>query len=215
MGGSNEIGARIKELREKHGMTQTELAEKLFTSRETVNMWERGARDIKTGTIIALAKALKTNCDYLLTGVDTENVIASDLLGLTNETMHALVNLKACTKICTPHPLVETSKALLDGINSLISNEYGRNIIYRVYSYLQINTANLYTLLPDDPEKPNEKQGFRTERIVCKVDAPNSGFTSINIPLEAFEAAYLLDLVDVIKKWKREREERNAQESNP
>lgn len=35
-------GAIIRELREKRGMTQAELAEKLFISDKTVSKWENG-----------------------------------------------------------------------------------------------------------------------------------------------------------------------------
>ena len=37
------IGANIARLRRKQGLTQTELAEKLYVSNKTVSKWERGA----------------------------------------------------------------------------------------------------------------------------------------------------------------------------
>ena len=35
-------GAIIRELREKHRLTQAELAEKLFISDKTISIWENG-----------------------------------------------------------------------------------------------------------------------------------------------------------------------------
>ncbi|MBO5020302.1 MAG: helix-turn-helix transcriptional regulator [Clostridia bacterium] len=41
---SNKMGLRIKELREKSGMTQTELAEKLNVSKSLISAYENGIR---------------------------------------------------------------------------------------------------------------------------------------------------------------------------
>lgn len=68
------IGGRIKELRERAGLAQRELAAKVQTSRETVNMWERGTRMIKGDDIAHIADALGTTCDYLLRGVSSSHI---------------------------------------------------------------------------------------------------------------------------------------------
>lgn len=60
------IGERIAIQRKAVGLTQKELAEKLHTSREIINYWEKGSRDIKTENIILLAKHLFVSTDYLL-----------------------------------------------------------------------------------------------------------------------------------------------------
>ena len=39
-----DIGSRIAELRKRAGLTQEQLAEKLFVSRELVSKWEQGTR---------------------------------------------------------------------------------------------------------------------------------------------------------------------------
>ena len=66
-------GNTIKQLREKRGMTQKELAEIINMSDKTISKWEtsRGLPDI---TVIAdLAKALGVSIAELLTGDFREN----------------------------------------------------------------------------------------------------------------------------------------------
>ncbi len=53
---------KIKELRQKAGMTQKDLAEKMgFRSSSIVTMWESGDRNPKSELLPALARAL--NCE--------------------------------------------------------------------------------------------------------------------------------------------------------
>ena len=62
------FGQAIKEKREKYGLTQQELAEKLFVSRQTVCRWENGTRcpDLIMAKRIALV--LGISLDELLPG---------------------------------------------------------------------------------------------------------------------------------------------------
>lgn len=81
-----DIGKRIKEQRKKNNLTQEELAALLMVSREKVNYWEVGSRDIKTGDLISLAKALNTTSDYLLgieRGTTPEISALIDTIGLS------------------------------------------------------------------------------------------------------------------------------------
>lgn len=68
------IGERIKQRRESLGLTQRELSERLFVKRETINQWESGTRQIKGDDIARLADTLETTCDYILRGVETEQL---------------------------------------------------------------------------------------------------------------------------------------------
>lgn len=61
-----KIGDRIKSLRDETGTTQQALADALHVKRETINMWENGGRDLKTGSICDLAKFFNVSADYLL-----------------------------------------------------------------------------------------------------------------------------------------------------
>ena len=61
-----EIGKKINELRLIKGETQTELGEALGVSREIIQHWERGSRQIKANAIINIARHFEVSADYLL-----------------------------------------------------------------------------------------------------------------------------------------------------
>lgn len=210
MGGSNEIGARIKELREKHGMTQTELAEKLFTSRETVNMWERGARDIKAGMIVAIAEALKTTCDYLLRGVETSNIGICEDLGLSNEVVASIRDVR---NSYTP---------TLNALNCLLTPQYFP-ILINIYNYLVTDFCHPITIRKQPDGQPDILDSVDTSLPVAfmQYQSPDSITLSRNAYLmqgnsDIYENAFLSSVTESIKKSKKRicEEARNAQESN-
>ena len=84
------IGKRIAEQRQKKHLTQAELGKLVCVSREIINYWENGSRDIKTGNIVLLAEALDTTCDYLLRGIELKNVDISKETGLSNKAIENL-----------------------------------------------------------------------------------------------------------------------------
>ena len=57
---------RIKELREKNDLTQTELAKKMNVTRSSVNAWEMGISIPSTEKIVELTLILHTTSDYIL-----------------------------------------------------------------------------------------------------------------------------------------------------
>ena len=78
------IGEKIKELRERNKLTQSDLAKLLNITRSSVNAWESGLSAPSTQYIAELARILKVSTDYLLglnntatisvTGLDTIEV---------------------------------------------------------------------------------------------------------------------------------------------
>ena len=67
-----EFGERIKEYRLKKGLTQEDLAKKLFISRKTVSKWETG-RGFPDSTILPqIAEALGVTIDELFDGKEEE-----------------------------------------------------------------------------------------------------------------------------------------------
>lgn len=66
-------GSTIKELREKKGLTQRELAERIKVSDKTVSKWETGKGLPDIGIIEELSKALGISIAELLTGDYRQN----------------------------------------------------------------------------------------------------------------------------------------------
>ena len=60
------IGERIKEVREKNGLTQALLAKKLGISRSAVNAWEMGISVPSAQYLIELSRLFKVSTDYIL-----------------------------------------------------------------------------------------------------------------------------------------------------
>ena len=60
------IGDRVKQAREKNGLTQSALAKKLGLSRSAVNAWEMGVSIPSAQYLIELSRLLKISVDYLL-----------------------------------------------------------------------------------------------------------------------------------------------------
>ncbi len=95
--GCNNISERIKELREEKGLTQLELSKELSVKQQTIAQWESGTRDLKTGSIIALANYFNVTSDYLLGLSEYRTAQATDIgaaIGLTEEAIDALKRLK-------------------------------------------------------------------------------------------------------------------------
>ncbi len=63
---SNIFPQRLKELRLKKGLTQTELGEKVGVKQNTFTNWENGKREPNFETLLKLASILNTTTSYLL-----------------------------------------------------------------------------------------------------------------------------------------------------
>jgi len=60
------IGAKIRELRKRQGMTQTELAAELGVNQTAVSDYEKGVVRIHAAMLAALAKTLRSSTDEIL-----------------------------------------------------------------------------------------------------------------------------------------------------
>lgn len=68
------IGDRIKELREKSGVTQSYLARRLQISRSAVNAWEMGLSLPSAQYLVELASYFNVSTDYILE-IDSQEMI--------------------------------------------------------------------------------------------------------------------------------------------
>lgn len=69
------IGKRILELRTKAGLTQLELAERLYVTDKAVSKWERDGGEPNTQALIEMGKIFSVSIDYLLTGESKEEIV--------------------------------------------------------------------------------------------------------------------------------------------
>lgn len=71
------MGERIKELRKKNGMTQTDLAKKLKVTKGTISTWETGSRTPSFDVLDEMCTMYRVSMDYLMgrTDVNSYHVI--------------------------------------------------------------------------------------------------------------------------------------------
>ena len=67
------LGARIKEIRQKKGLTQDQLAEKINKNPKYLSSIERGKENPTLNTLISLSKALKVDLYDFTSMVEVEN----------------------------------------------------------------------------------------------------------------------------------------------
>lgn len=81
---------KIKELREQHKLTQTELANRLSITRSSVNAWEMGISCPSTQYLVELAHFFSVSTDYLL-GLSDRKMMSLD--GLTEQEISILSSM--------------------------------------------------------------------------------------------------------------------------
>ena len=91
----NEMGNKIARKRKDLGMTQSDFAEELSVTRQTVSRWEAGTAMPDIAKIGEIADLLETTCDYLLKdeAVETEAVPAKGIGKLLNSLIGKTVQL--------------------------------------------------------------------------------------------------------------------------
>ena len=89
------IADKIKILREKRGITQAELANRLGITRSGVNAWEMGISVPSTQYVVTLAKFFEVSTDYLL---DLPRTATISVEGLSEREISSLVEIVQCYK---------------------------------------------------------------------------------------------------------------------
>lgn len=95
---------RLRELRNKSGLTQNEIANKLNVSGQTILNWENGIYEPKIYQLIQLANLFEVSIDYLVerkTGPDKiddickelEQISKEELLNFIKDTLKSKTNL--------------------------------------------------------------------------------------------------------------------------
>ena len=84
------IANKIKMLRERHNLTQSDLAKKLGLTRSGVNAWEMGISVPSTQYIVELAALFGVSTDYLL---DIEKEKSININGLSEIEVGMIIEL--------------------------------------------------------------------------------------------------------------------------
>ena len=87
------IADRIRYLRDKAGLTQTDLAKKLGISRSAVNSWEMSLSSPSIANIIEMTQIFHVSSDYLLS---ITNQVHVDITTLSNEERELVLKLVEC-----------------------------------------------------------------------------------------------------------------------
>lgn len=78
------IGSKLKELRNKHKYTISQLCELLDFNPNTYAKYERDERDVSTETLSRLASFYNVSTDYLLSRESKEQTALDELVGQFN-----------------------------------------------------------------------------------------------------------------------------------
>ena len=84
------IANKIKMLRERHNLTQSDLAKKLGLTRSGVNAWEMGISVPSTQYIVELAALFGVSTDYLL---DIEKEKSININGLSEKEVGMIIEI--------------------------------------------------------------------------------------------------------------------------
>ena len=84
------FGATLKELRKRAGMTQQQLAERLWLSKATVSYYEQSLRYPSPEILVKLSNVFHVSTDYLLGIEDKKQTL--DITGLSEEDIHFIQN---------------------------------------------------------------------------------------------------------------------------
>ena len=88
-----KIADRIRFLRDKYGMTQTDLARQLGISRSAVNAWEMSLSAPSLANVVEMTQIFHVSTDFLLSASDRLTV---DITDLDNEQKEIVLRLVAC-----------------------------------------------------------------------------------------------------------------------
>ena len=108
------IGNRIKEVRERNGLTQSELAKKLGLTRSGVNAWEMGISIPSAQYLIGLSKLFKVSVDYLLGLNEKEYIDISSLNSTEKSIIYSLMSY--FRELKTLPPLRDIDEEIMEDI---------------------------------------------------------------------------------------------------
>lgn len=151
------IGSNIARLRRKLGLSQTDLAERLYISNKTVSKWERGLGYPEITQLPALAHILGTTVDHLMMGERHGIAIAGNILTDCVKQIDfypekgMLSNIHSCTMAvggCVPNTSIDLAKIdpqLKISVYGRIGNDNGGKYVVDELIKNGIDTSGVIT----------------------------------------------------------------------
>ena len=98
-----QFSKRLVQLREKRGITQQELADKLEITRQSLSLYEKAERTINIELLAKIADFFNVSTDYLMGRTDVSSMnkdiqVACDVTGLSEDLVLELAKLKGVAK---------------------------------------------------------------------------------------------------------------------
>ena len=129
-----EFNEKLQELRKRKGMTQEELAERLYVSRTAVSKWESGRGFPNIASLKAIAKCFSVSLDELLSGEELLEIAEKDhrnKQGTLRDLVFGLLDCGIALLLFLPFfgqregdIIREVSLLTLDGIQAYMKNAY-------------------------------------------------------------------------------------------
>ena len=93
------LGQRIRAQRIRLGMTQEELAERLYVKKSTISYYETDKKEMRASCLAEIAKALYTTPDYLLGFEEEKDPFEKEVQGLLKSIIDEKVRALLLTQI--------------------------------------------------------------------------------------------------------------------
>ncbi|MCK4765582.1 MAG: DUF4065 domain-containing protein [Candidatus Aminicenantes bacterium] len=132
------LGAKIKKLREQHGMSQEKLAALLNIKRSSLSQVERGGRDVKSGELIKLSTVFDISVDELLDRKKSPEVILDKKEPGKDENVHI--------RISVPQKNLKKFKEVLLYILNKVGAKpnVGETVIYKLLYFMDFDFYELF-----------------------------------------------------------------------
>lgn len=143
---------RIKELREKHNLSQSELAEKLFVTRQAVSLWEQGKAEPSKDSLMILKKLYGISVDEWMEVAEAEE--SNGKMASKKRNNKRFVLLIVCVVFCISFVTVAVVD-LVSRSQLLNPNGYDTEIIITRKESIRITQGNSDNVVFNENGKPS------------------------------------------------------------
>ena len=197
-----ELGERIAEKRNEKDYSQQELAGMLGISQTLLAKIETGSRRIQVDTLADIAKALDTDCDYLVRGIKSKHLNVEQY-GLCSEAADVLKTMNDSSNVDNDDNDVQMNDAnqaiaILNSINILLTCPSGLNLLSKIDDYIIANFKHCLGVCDVSEDRIHM---VRLDRINFKTP-PGNPYVSVST--DCLEIAFLQEVTDLLRKVKQE-----------